>query len=284
MESIAQRIKAKSSILKSSYDFSICPTCNGTGWRLFKKDCSEIYGTESFVDYVEPCPTCNGGLAERAEEAKKKSDIPTVFYDKKYESFNWKIYKDTSGNVVDMSKTQRLVENFLLKYPEWKSQGLGFYISSKTKGSGKSYLASCLCNSLMEMYAMKTKFVNATKLLDISQSGDKDSPDEYKREPIKLLCNCELLVIDDLGQKKSAYDWMNDILFRIVDDRMTKKLVTVFTSNLSIEELALDDRIVERINKVSFPIKLPEYNVRSRESNNAKLRFIKSMGLMEGGE
>ena len=213
----------------------------------------------------------------------KNSNIPIVFYDKNYECFNWNIYIDSTGKVIDLSKKKNLVENFLKSFKEWNEKGLGLYIYSKTKGSGKTFLASCLCNELMELYGIKTRFISATNLLDIAQSGDKNSYDEYRREPIKLLCNCKLLVIDDIGQKQTGKEWMNEILFKIVDERMTKKLVTIYTSNIPIEELGIDERVIERINKTSFAVGLPEYNVRSKEAYSEKLNFLKNMGLLEGG-
>lgn len=276
--------------MKMSYDFNKCPTCKGSGWILREEidlpEMIETYGEDNKISniYSYPCPTCKGGLAEKTETAKKVSNIPPTFYNKNYESFNWNIYKDESGNKVDMEKKKRLVESYLKDFDKWCKDGLGLYIHSKTKGSGKTFLASCICNELMERYGIKTKFVRATDLLDISQSGDKNSPDEYKREPIKLLCKCKLLVVDDIGQKKTGAEWLNEILFRISDERMSNKLSTIYTSNLELEELNIDDRIIERINKVSFSVSLPEYNVRSTESYNSKLDFLKSMGLMKGGE
>lgn len=278
---MSQKTKEESLTVKNSYDFSVCPTCKGTGWRLYEEEPEEYEGIS--IVYAESCPTCKGGHAERVEVTKKTSNIPVVFYNKNYSSFNWNIYKDSTGNIIDMTKKRILVENFLKNFSEWNKKGLGLYIHSKTKGSGKTFLASCLCNELMELYAIKTRFVSATNLLEIAQSGDKNSFDEYKRDPIKLLCNCKLLVIDDIGQKKTGYDWMNEVLFRIVDDRMTQKLVTIYTSNLRLEELSIDDRITERINKTAYAVGLPEYNVRSKESYNEKLSFLREMGLVEKG-
>lgn len=274
---MSQVTKGNRSISKQSYDYSVCPTCKGTGMRVYQYN--PYPEEEEYSEpYAEPCPTCNGGLAERSVTAKKNSNIPMVYYNKNYECFNWNIYKDKNGDTVDMSKTRRYIEDFLKNYRKtWKPEGYGFYIFSVTKGSGKTFLSSCICNELMEIYGIKTRFVNATELLEISQSGDKSSDNEYKREPIKLLCNCELLVIDDIGQKKTGYDWMNEVLFRIVDERMNKKLVTIFTSNIRLEELNLDDRITERICKVSYPIHLPEFNVRNREAYDKKMDFAKKI-------
>lgn len=267
-----QKKKEKSSISKTSYDFSVCPTCQGEGRICYSSSPDGYEGV--LADFAQPCPTCKGGLQKKAETMKKFSEIPTAFYDKKYSAFNWDIYKDSKGNNIDLSKKRKAVEDFLKHYKKWKSKGYGLYIHSKTKGSGKTFLASCLCNELMELYGIKTKFVRATELLDRAQSGDKESPDEYKREPIKLLCNCEMLVIDDIGQKKTGADWMNEILFRIIDERMTKRLVTIFTSNLSIAELQVDERTISRINKVSVSMGLPEFDVRAKEAYEEKAKFL----------
>ena len=269
---------------RSRYDFSVCPTCKGEGRIIVKKKCPEVYGDDYEVECAEPCPTCNGGHFEKVEEAKRLSDIPSVYYDTSYDCFNWNIYIDESGKSFDLSKKRIIVEDFLRNYKKWRVKGLGLYIHSKTKGSGKTFLASCLCNELMELYAIKTRFVRTTDLLEISKSGDQDSPDEYKREPIKLLCNCELLVLDDIGQKKTGYDWMNEVLFRIIDDRVNKGLVTVFTSNLDINELTIDERIKERINKMSVSMSLPEFNVRSRSAYEEKAEFIKEILSGDGHE
>ncbi|SCW28207.1 DNA replication protein DnaC [Eubacterium ruminantium] len=259
-------------------DSSVCPTCNGTGWINAEK---VLVNGIWYENIVKPCPACNGGLEERTETMKKVSNIPSVFYNSDLKNFDWSIYKDEYGKTIDMRGRELLINNFIAEYKEWKKEGYGLYIFSETKGSGKTFLASCICNELMKRYAIRTKFVSAVNLLNIAQSGDKESYDEYKKDPIKLLCNCELLVIDDIGQKKGGYDWMNDLLFRIVDERMTQKLVTIFTSNIVIDRLSLDERITERINKMSHPVSLPEFNVRHIESNNNKAEFLKRIGLVK---
>lgn len=286
-----QEIKEKLSTLSRSYDFSVCPTCKGSGWILREEtdipEMIETYGEENEISnsYAYPCPTCKGGHIEKVETAKKNSNIPIVYYDSVYSSFKWDIYKDSSGKTIDLSNPQKGIESYLRNYKKCKSKGYGLYIYSKTKGSGKTFLASCLCNELMELYAIRTRFVSASNLLDIAQSGDKTSPDEYKREPIKLLCNCELLVVDDIGQKKNGQEWMSDIMYKIADERFKKQLSTIYTSNLKVDELNLNEATIERMKLGIFlEIKLPEFNVRSRESYNEKVSFMKEIGLLKGGD
>lgn len=272
-------MKAKeeqSSVLKTTYS---CPKCGDTGWAI-KKKYVPMYGHD--VEFAIKCPYCNGGLTKRAESAKQASNIPLTFNDKKYSSFRWDLYRDESGNAVDVEAWKKLVESFLKDYEKWRVRGLGLYISSRTKGSGKTFLASCICNELMETRGIKTRFVRATDLIDISKSADADSIEAYKRDPIKLLCDCDLLVIDDIGQKKTGYDWMNEILFKIIDTRLTEKRSTILTSNIRLNELDIDSRISERINKSCYDIHLPECNVRSREATEEKKEFLRELGLLRG--
>lgn len=277
--------KTISSLKTYSQDSSVCPECGGTGYvirTMSTPETREIYGDDRELDFACKCPSCNGGYAQKVESVRQNADIPTVFYDKKYESFDWNIYRDNQGRPVDLSQQKKFIDSFLTDFKKWEENGLGLYIWSSMKGSGKTFLASCLCNELMSQHAMRTRFVSATNLLNIAQSGDKGASSEYERDPIKLLCNCKLLVIDDLGQKNSGSDWMNDILFRITDERMQHKLITIITSNIRMSELSLDDRVVDRINKMCQSIPLPDYCVRSKESNEMKLKLFKELGLVEG--
>ena len=262
-----------------SSNANVCPVCHGSGWELFEKAVPELYGNDIAVYFARECQTCKGGHSSRVEQVMKLSDIPVSYYNKPYSAFSWNIYKDDEGNPIDLSKQEKFISSFLNEYEKWEKRGLGLYIWSGMKGSGKSFLSSCICNELMKRYAMQTRFVSAANLLDIAKSGDPEALDKYKRNPIDLLCNCKLLVIDDLGAKKAGNEWMNDILFQITDARMTKKLVTIITSNIPMRKLELDDRVCDRINKLCQSIPLPNYCVRAREANEDKAKFFKELGL-----
>ncbi len=241
----------------------------------------DTYGDGVTAEYAEKCPVCNGGHVEKVEEVKKKADIPTAYYGKNYEAFNWNLYRDDRGNPVDTSEQKKYVDSFVRDFDRWEKRGVGFYIYSRTKGSGKTFLASCLCNELMQLKAIRTKFVSASNLLNIAKGADDKALDKYDRDPIGLLCNCKLLVIDDIGQKNTGGEWLTDILFRILDERTQAKRITILTSNVKISELNLDDRVIDRINKACMLLPLPEYCVRAKESNANKIELFKELGLMK---
>lgn len=257
----------------------VCPRCKGGGWIIVRKATKrdkEIYADENILlDYAEPCPDCNGGEAEKVTNFRERANIPAAYYDASIENFKWDIYRDNRGETIDISRQKKFVMSFLNEFEKWQERGIGFYIQSKTRGTGKTFLASCLCNSLMVKYKIATKFVSASELINLSKSA---IPGE--KNPIDVLCECKVLVLDDIGQKTSGEDWMNDLLFKIIEARYQNKLVTIFTSNLRVNELRVDDRISSRIDKMCQHIPLPEYSYRSKEAFDEKSGFYKEMGLI----
>ena len=266
-----------------------CPTCGGSGWIvsiMSMKDYIEqnhlehIYEDEDFETRVSrKCPTCHGGFSGRVDTAKKQAGIPTTFYDKRLEAFDWDLYITDEGKAADTSSHQKAVSSFVNDFEDWEKKNMGLYIWSKVKGSGKSFLASCICNELMHTRAIRTRFVNTSDLIDLVQSGDKDSPEEYKRNPLKLLQECKFLVLDDIGQRNNS-DWLEDILYKLLDERMRNGRLTVITSNMNIDNLPFDDRISDRISAICLPLHLPEIKIRSKESRDKRSDFLKEMGLI----
>lgn len=283
-------VKEKQSDNQTISDSSKCEYCHGTGMYAFEQKASEyakengldhIYGKKDFDIWVsKKCPYCNGGFADNVKEAKKISGIPHTFYDKRMDAFDWDIYIGDNGKPADVTNVKKGINSFVNQFETWEENSMGLFIYSRTKGSGKTFLASCICNELMSTRAMKTRFVNASDLIEISNSGDKNSFDEYKRNPMKLLHECKFLVIDDLGQKNLGSDWLADILYKLLDYRMIHNRITIITANMPVEEIPFEERIKDRINKMCMPMHLPEICVRSKETRANKIELLKKVGLM----
>lgn len=257
----------------------ICPKCKGSGWVVVMKSTPRskvVYGNDGELEYAEQCPYCNGGEQKKVEEIRERANIPATYYEASIQSFKWDAYLDADGKIIDLTRQKKFVDSFLQSFEKWQERGIGFYIYSKTRGSGKTFLASCICNSLMVKYKISTKFVSASDLINIS----KQEPRQGEKNPIDVMCECKVLVLDDIGQKTSGEDWVNDLLFKIIESRYQNKLVTLFTSNMKVTELRVDDRVSSRIDKISQQIPLPEYSFRSKAAYDEKKDFYKEMGLM----
>lgn len=257
----------------------VCPKCKGGGMIIVRKSTEksrEVYGEDILLEYAEPCPYCNGGEQQKVAEVKERANIPATYYDASIDNFKWDIYIDEKGNVIDISRQQKFVYSFINEFKKWEEKGIGFYIYSKARGTGKTFLASCICNTLMVKYKVITKFVSTSELINLSKQEVRTG----EKAPIDVLCECRLLVLDDIGQKTTGEDWMNDLLFKIIETRYQHKLVTLFTSNVKSNELRVDDRISSRIDKISQNIPLPEYSYRSKQAYDEKKDFYKEIGLM----
>lgn len=61
------------------------------------------------------------------------------------------------------------VNEFISRYEEFQSKGMGLYIHSSEKGSGKTMLSCCLLNEISKRYVGSIKFVNALDFLEITK-------------------------------------------------------------------------------------------------------------------
>ena len=255
-----------------------CKRCGGSGLICVeRKTGAEVYGKDVPLIFTEPCPECNGGHEVKVQKVKQRANIPPSFYEATLESFELNAYLDDKNQVIDLSQQRKFVESFVNDFMKWEERGLGLYLWSSIRGTGKTFLASCICNELMKRTPIVTKFVSACELIKMNEEDRKRN---FTKPQIDILCECNLLVIDDLGQQKTGENYVDDILFRIIDYRYQHKLVTIVTSNIKLANLRLDDRVTDRLNKMCQPVPLPDFSFRQKENVASKKEFLKEMGLM----
>ena len=101
-------------------------------------------------------------------------------------------------------------------------------------GAGKTHLAVGVLVELIERYRVRGRFVEFTSLLyQIQSTFDPGSP-ESKRQVLDPLTETELLVLDELGAQQPT-PWVRDILYLIINNRYTRRLPTLFTTNYRLE-------------------------------------------------
>ena len=201
------------------------------------------------------------GKAAQKKEAdfrKERSRIPPEYKDLMAKDFKWGIYG------VNLNKEQGKILQYITRYEEFREKGMGLYIHSGTKGSGKTMLACCVLNEISSRYYGSVKFVNALDFLEMTKKGFN-----YDNPEVEALYICKTLVIDDIGAQLDK-DWINTVFYRLVNDRYTNHNPTIYTSNLSIDQLKMDDRIIDRIDSTSFEIHLPEKSIRREKRQREK--------------
>lgn len=205
------------------------------------------------------------GKAAQKKEAdfrKERSRIPPEYKDLMAKDFKWGIYG------VNLNKEQGKVLQYITRYEEFREKGMGLYIHSGTKGSGKTMLACCVLNEISSRYYGSVKFVNALDFLEMTKKGFN-----YDNPEVEALYICKTLVIDDIGAQLDK-DWINTVFYRLVNDRYNNHKPTIYTSNLSIDQLKMDDRIIDRIDSTSFEIHLPEKSIRREKRQREKAEIM----------
>lgn len=272
LEEILERMKNHSTILcrnaetpETSKDSDVCPICEGREWILKIKDGVEI---------AVPCKCREKAVMSRR---LRFADIPEAFRGMDLRSFRMDVYRKQESKKM-VSDACKIIKTYLDDFESQKERGMGLYIWSRTKGSGKTRIASGIANELMKNYAVKFA-VSLTILQEIKNTWQRDT--KYsENQLLDALYTTDILVIDDFGVERPA-DWINDKMYQIINERYINRKVTIFTSNDPLETLQYDDRITNRIKERTYQIAFPEESVRDHIAERMQEEIIEKM--MAGG-
>ena len=159
----------------------------------------------------------------------------------------------------------------ITNFPKFKEKGIGLYIFSRTKGSGKTMLSCCILNEIAKRYVGSVKFVNTLEFLEMTKKSFQGSDEE-----IRALYDAHLLVVDDLGVQLSK-DWIETTFYRLINSRYEKRKPTIYTSNIPLDNLNMDDRITDRIDSTTYQIRLPEESIRKHIRQQEKARLLEEI-------
>ena len=187
------------------------------------------------------------------------ASIPQEFASQTIENFDTEIYStEQNRSIALMAKT--IAKRYVEQFEKIRESGKGLYFYSSVKGSGKTRLATSIANDLIRQKMISAKFATTIQILD-KIKATWGNPDQGEQNLIYDIISVPVLIIDDIGVEP-AKDWVNERFYSILNGRMIEKKITIFTSNCRMEELNLDERIVNRIMKMTLPIEFPNESVR----------------------
>ncbi len=162
---------------------------------------------------------------------------------------SWSFENDDRKNAKLSDAMMRYAENF----QNYRKDGKGLLLFGDI-GTGKTYYAACIANRLIDE-GFRVKMTNFARLTNQLQGMF-----EGKQEYIDSLNRYDLLIIDDLGAERKS-EFMQEMVFNIIDSRYRAGLPMIITTNLTAEEIKKPQevsfsRIYDRILERCFPIKV----------------------------
>lgn len=183
----------------------------------------------------------------------------------------------------EKDKSYIIAKNYVKEYEQMKKENIGLLFCG-TVGSGKTYLACCIANALIEEYMIRVKIRNFAQIInDLQKSGFDLDKNEY----IEALTNVSVLILDDLGIERDT-SYAKEQVYNIVNSRYLKQKPTIFTTNLPYEKIQNSDdgveyeRIYSRIIEMCIPVKVMGEDFRKRLQKE-KLKQNKERLLRGGG-
>lgn len=229
----------------------VCPICHDTGWEQFE---------ENGYTY---CRECKCGIRQRQIMNSRLSfaNIPESFKDVRLHGFDVNAYEDAkSRNKAETAV--KAINYWLNDFEAMQKRGMGLYLYSETKGSGKTRMAVSIANELIYKKNIQVKFATSLQILnEIKASWDNRDRECSESKLLDFLCTTNVLIIDDFGTEQ-AKDWIGERFYQIINSRYVDRKITIFTSNSRIDFLKYDDRITNRIKERTFQIPFPEESVR----------------------
>ena len=180
----------------------------------------------------------------------------------------WTFVNDNGRN--PQMKTARF---YVEHWEDMKAGNIGYLLWGSV-GTGKSYLAGCIANALMEK-EISVRMTNFALILN-----DLAATFEGKNEYISNLCRYPLLILDDFGMERGTEYGLEQV-YNVIDSRYRSRKPLIVTTNLTLDSLQnpLDTahaRIYDRLLEMCAPILFTGENFR-RETAQAKLNRLKEL-------
>ena len=205
---------------------------------------------------------CQQAAFEQQEQERKQRDfLDLISKNRSIGLPDPELRRHTFENDLGYNREQmKKAKQFVANWDAFRSKAMGLLFWGYV-GTGKSYIAGCIANALLDkgVPVMMTNFARLLNKLTDMYSGDRNAYiDSFNAYP--------LLIIDDLGIERNS-EFAREQVFNIIDSRYRSQLPMIVTTNLTLKELKDPEdlaraRIYDRVLERCVPILVNDQNIR----------------------
>ena len=198
-----------------------CPLCRDRQWITAVDDQGEKIARR-----------CTCKQQASFEERSAKANLPLRYQSCSLEGFHTRASRpeESQALVSAKAKSQRYVDGFLELEGGFREAGLLFV---GKPGTGKTHLAVAVLRELMQHYGVQGLFVDFGTLIEDIQASFDPRNMATKHTVLKPVQNAEVLVLDELGVRKST-PFVSDVLYAVINERYKRRQPTIFTTNYPV--------------------------------------------------
>lgn len=244
-----------------------CSKCNNP-----KETILEIDGEKIKTRVMCECEREEYIKNKREAEEKERKIIINDFKNENIKPFK-KMKFENAIECKEKNKAMKYCENFetMIK----NKIGIMFYGNT---GTGKTFLAGCIANYLIEK-GYKVTMLNVLDALEYVQDNfDKSGKKEMFMDKLRTF---DLVIIDDFGMElNSEFELKN--ISKIINTRYEYSLPLIITTNFNIQEMQNSNlkiqqkRIFSRLLEMTYPILVSKSDIRivKSKNRNKKIDFL----------
>lgn len=243
----AESIKAKEGDYYGEDGLLYCGTC-----KTKKQTRINILGMERTPFCL--C-RCEVEKREREEAERKRLEFERRVKELRRTGFpesdmqEWTFANDDGEN----SKIMNVAKNYVDNFSKMREDGKGLLLFGSV-GTGKTYAAACIANALIDngYPVLMTNFARIRNTVQGLFDGRQEYFDSLNRFP--------LLILDDLSAESKS-EYMQEIVYSVIDARYRANLPLIITTNLTADELKhpadiTNQRTFSRLFEMCIPIEI----------------------------
>ena len=198
---------------------------------------------------------CETEKRNRAEEERKRADFERRVKELRRAGFpesdmhDWTFANDDRKN----EKVTKIMQAYFDNFSTMKKDGKGLLLYGDV-GTGKTFAAACVANALIDKGypVLMTNFARICNTVQGLFEGKQEYYDSFNNFP--------LLIIDDLKAERKT-EYMQEIVYTVIDGRYRAGLPVIITTNLTSDELKhpadlTNQRIFSRLLEMTIPIEV----------------------------